>query len=103
MFITKMFICENLKFLGNISICSTYSELIENENYISEYKSGWRSPELGCSVHSIHHFLLFNEHLLERVKVSLQVLQLHVPSSGVSQGSGDLVGSGCLVSPHLPF
>ena len=85
-----------MKFLGmvNISICSTYSELIniENENYI--YKPQWRSPGLGRSVHSVHHLLLLDEHLLERVEVSLQVLQLHVTGSGVSQGGSDLVSSG---------
>ena len=39
-----------------------------------------RAANLLClrNVHLVHHLLLLDEHLLERVEVGLQVLQLHV-------------------------
>ena len=45
-------------------------------------------------VHSIHHLLFLNEHLLEAVEVSLQILDLHVRGGGVSQGGRHFVPSG---------
>ena len=48
---------------------------------------------LGGRVHTIHHFLFLDEHLLQGIQMGLKVFELHVTGRGIGNGVGDLIRS----------